>query len=124
VLSGTPTAAGSFAYTVTATGTTGAQARRPDTVEIVLPTIMFTSSTPPGASLGAVYKFTYTAGGDTGISYAITDGQLSPGLSLSPDGTLAGTPTKLGSYKYTVTATGTSGASAHQTDTVTITPIG
>jgi hypothetical protein len=68
------------------------------------------------------YKFSYAAGGDTGITYALTAGQLPPGLDLSSDGTLAGTPTKLGSYPYTVTATGTSGATAHQTDTVTIIP--
>ncbi|MGZ6563894.1 MAG: putative Ig domain-containing protein [Solirubrobacteraceae bacterium] len=43
-----------------------------------------------------------------------------PGLSLSADGSLSGTPTEAGSFSLTVTATGASGATQAQQNTITI----
>lgn len=81
--------------------------------------IAFTSGAPPAGPVGQAYGYAYSAVGDTGITYAVTGGTLPPGLSLSPTGTLSGTPTVAGSYSYTVTATGAT-ANQSRADTITI----
>ncbi len=81
--------------------------------------IAFTSGAPPAGAVGQPYGYAYSAVGDAGITYAIAGGTLPPGLTLSPSGTLLGTPTTAGSYSYTVTATGAS-AIQSRSDTITI----
>jgi hypothetical protein len=81
--------------------------------------IAFTSATPPSGTVGQSYSYTYTATGDSGITYAVTAGTRPPGLSLSPAGVLSGTPTTTGSFTYTVTATGATATTSRQ-DTVSI----
>jgi hypothetical protein len=81
--------------------------------------IAFTSGPPPAGTVSRPYAYTYTATGDSAIAYALTAGTLPPGLSLSPAGTLSGTPTTPGTYSYTVTATGVTALQSRQ-DTVTI----
>jgi hypothetical protein len=70
------------------------------------PTITLTPATLPDVPAGAAYSQALTADGGTApYSYAVTDGTLPAGLTLSSDGTLAGTPATPGSYDFTVTAT-------------------
>jgi Putative Ig domain/Carboxypeptidase regulatory-like domain len=47
--------------------------------------------------------------------------QLPPGLSLSPDGTISGTPTQTGTFTFTVKATDTDGMAGAQQYSVTVT---
>ncbi|PTX04604.1 Ig domain-containing protein [Pararhodobacter aggregans] len=65
---------------------------------------------------GTVYAgVTIAATGGTGTaSYAVTDGNLPPGLSLNAStGAISGTPTTAGTYNFTITATySTSGTGA------------
>lgn len=60
------------------------------------------------------------------VSYAVTTGILPPGLSLNvTTGEITGTPTAIGVYPFTVTATaGTGGATATAINTVTVNPTG
>ena len=44
-------------------------------------------------------------GGAPPVALTVTDGNLPPGLTLAPDGTLSGHPTSPGSFTFTVTAT-------------------
>lgn len=61
----------------------------------------------PNGQYGTAYKQTLKASGGKGaIAFSITVGNLPPGLSLSTDGELSGTPTGAGSYSFTVTAVG------------------
>lgn len=83
-------------------------------------TVTFTSGPPPAGTVGEPYSFTFTATGDSEITFDITDGTLPPGLTLSSAGVLSGTPSSAGSHQFTVTATGSSGATASQQNTVTI----
>jgi uncharacterized protein with beta-barrel porin domain len=48
------------------------------------------------------------SGGTSPYTYAITSGTLPPGLNLSANGTLSGTPTTEGAYSFTITATDSS----------------
>jgi hypothetical protein len=114
-LNGTPTAAGSFAFTVTATDSaqtpgTGSQAFN---VTIDTPTQLLIDSgqAPPAGIHGTGYYFQFgETGGFLPITFAVTQGAVPPGLTLGADGSLTGTPTKASStpFAFTVTVTDSS----------------
>jgi large repetitive protein len=121
VISGTPTTAGSYAFTVLATdgfSFTGSQAY---TMAVNAPAIVFIQTTLPGGQVAAAYNQTLSAGGGSGsFTYSVTAGTLPPGIALSSAGVLSGTPTAAGSYGFTVTATDTFGFTGSQAFTVGI----
>jgi hypothetical protein len=105
VLSGTPTAAGSFTFTVTATDASECTGSQTYTVRIC-PAITLSPASLPGATVGTAYAQTITAsGGVPPFALAVTSGSLPPGLTLSPSGALSGTPTTSGTFSFQVTAT-------------------
>src|SRR5688572_12442879 len=71
------------------------------------PPITLSPSSLPGGALATTYSQTITAtGGLAPYTFAVTAGGLPPGLSLaSGTGVLSGTPTAIGNYSFTVTAT-------------------
>ncbi|MFN2414319.1 MAG: kelch repeat-containing protein, partial [Pyrinomonadaceae bacterium] len=74
------------------------------------PAITLSPAAPPGGAQGVAYSQTFTADGGTApYTFAVTAGALPPGLSLSSSGALTGTPTSLGTYNFTVTATDSGG---------------
>ncbi len=118
-LAGTPTVAGSFSFTVTATdSTTGTAATgsRPYTLIIAAPTITLAPTTLPAGQYDVVYSQAITASGGTApYSYVMT-GTPPAGVTLSSAGVLSGTPAEFGSFNITVTATdsfGFTGAAAY-----------
>ncbi|MGI4866854.1 MAG: putative Ig domain-containing protein [Janthinobacterium lividum] len=109
VLSGVPTASGTFNFTVRATdASTGSgpySGSRAYSLTIAAPTITVAPATLPGGTVGAAYSQTLTAsGGLAPYSYAITAGALPAGLTLSSGGVLSGVPTTGGSFSFTITA--------------------
>ena len=71
----------------------------------------FTNGPPPGTvSLGAAYNFTYAATYTPATTFAVATGSLPPGVNLSSNGVLSGTPTQTGTYSGTVTASNFFGA--------------
>ncbi|MDE2249512.1 MAG: putative Ig domain-containing protein, partial [Xanthomonadaceae bacterium] len=129
VLSGTPTAGGSFSFTVTATDSSAApgpySGSQAYTLTVNPPTIVLSPSTLPAATVGIAYSQTITASGGTSpYTYAVTVGTLPAGLTLSSAGVLSGTPTAGGSFTFTVTATdsstGTGPYTGSQTYTLTV----
>ncbi len=120
VLSGTPTAAGSFAFTVTATDANGCSGSQSYTV-VICPAITLSPASLPGGALGSAYNQTITASGGTGpYAFTRTAGSLPPGLSLSAAGVLSGTPTANGPSTFTVTATDANGCAGSRSYTVTV----
>jgi len=112
-LSGTPSASGSFSFTIMATdsstGTGPFTSSQAYTLTIGSPTISLSPATLPATTTGASYSQTLTAsGGIAPYSYAPTVGALPPGLSLSANGLLSGTPTAIGTFNFTITATDSS----------------
>src|SRR5450432_3919011 len=114
-LSGTPTAAGSFAFTVTATDSAQPPASGSQpfsvTIDTPAPLLIDSGQAPPDGIHDTPYSFQFTAtGGYLPLSWTVTAGTLPPGLTLNPDGTLTGTPTAARStpFAFTVTVTDSS----------------
>ena len=109
VLSGTPTAAGTFDFTIVATDSaTGAtcSGSAPFSVTVVCPTITVSPTTLPGGIVGTAYSDTVTAAGGAGPNtFAVTAGALPTGLTLGTDGAITGTPSADGEFTFTITAT-------------------
>jgi hypothetical protein len=108
-ISGTPTANGTYNFTVTATdnspGPGPYSGSRAYTLTINAPTITLSPTTLPGGTVGVAYSQTLMASGGTApYSYAISAGALPAGLTLSSAGVISGTPTG-GTSTFTVTAT-------------------
>ena len=104
-ITGTPTREGTFRGTFTISNGIPPEVTQDFAILIYTPEPpAFTSLPPPGGPVGTPYRFTYTATGSPAISYSVTAGALPPGLSLSVEGVLSGTPTTTGTYTGTVTA--------------------
>ncbi|MBL8120554.1 MAG: putative Ig domain-containing protein, partial [Anaerolineae bacterium] len=115
VISGTPTTAGTFTGTVTASNGTAPDASQNFNIIIAAaataPSI--TSGAPANGTVGAAYTHTYTASGTTPINYTVTAGALPAGLTLS-GGVISGTPTTAGTFTGTVTASNGTAPDASQ----------
>ncbi len=112
-LSGSPTGAGSFTFTIRATDSAGCFGEQVYTIVInalgTCPTVTVSPLTLPAAAAGVAYNQTITANGGTApYTFSVTSGSLPPVLNLSSSGPssalLSGTPTTPGSYTFTVTA--------------------
>jgi uncharacterized repeat protein (TIGR03803 family) len=81
-----------------------------------------TDGPPPAtASTAAAYSFTFTASGFPPPIFTVTSGNLPPGMTLSVNGLLSGTPTQNGIFTVTVTASNGDGPNATQTFTIVVT---
>lgn len=120
-LSGTPTTAGTFAFTITATDSDNCSGSQAYTVTITCPTITVSPTTLSDGAVGASYNQTLTASGGTApYVFAVTSGSLPPGLTLSTGGVLSGSPTAGGSFSFTVTATDQNQCAGSRSYTVSI----
>lgn len=104
-LSGAPMAAGAFSITVTAVDSLGATASKNLTLLVADQTISFAPALPAG-TVGSRYSATLAATGFGPFSYGAAG--LPAGLSMSGS-TIAGIPTKSGSFAVTLTATDAAG---------------
>ena len=67
----------------------------------------------PDGEVGQAYTQALTASGGTAPhTFAVTGGTLPPGLALSAQGALSGTPSAAGDLSFTVTATDTAATPA------------
>ncbi len=125
LLSGTPTAAGTFRFTITVIDSLSCTGNQTCLVTIspaTCPAIALSpSSVLPGGKVGAAYIQTITANGGTApYVYTVAAGTLPTGLSLSSSGLLYGAPTAGGVFNFLVTATDATGCTGDQNYTVSI----
>lgn len=107
VLSGIPTQAGTFSFTLSVTDGYGCLGSQTYSLSFGCPSLALAPATLPNGVQGTAYNQTLTTSPTGGnYSYAVTTGTLPPGLTLASDGTLSGTPSAGGSYAFAITATG------------------
>ncbi len=113
-LSGTPTAAGTSNFTVTATDANGCTGNKSYSLAVACPTITITPSSLSGpVKKGVAFSQTYSASGGTApYTFVVLTGTLPTGLTLTSAGVLSGTPTVVGNSDYTVQVTDSNGCTA------------
>ena len=118
VLSGTPTASGSFSITMGANNGIGSDASQSFTLTVnAAPAISSGASKIFGK--GVAGSFTVTASGYPAPTFSET-GTLPTGITLNSSGVLSGTSTQTGSFPVTMTATNGVGTDATQNFTVNV----
>jgi hypothetical protein len=122
VISGTPTVAGTYTFTVKATDS-GSNIGNSGSLSILVPALSVTTTTLPAASVGVAYTQTLTESGGTGpFTWAVTaDSVLPAGITLSTAGVLSGTTgDSPGQYAFTVVVTDSLSATASAALTLTV----
>jgi large repetitive protein len=109
-LSGTPTAAGPFNFTVKALDANSFSGNQAYSLVIGAAALSLSPATLPGATAEASYTTTLTStGGTLPYTYAVTAGSLPAGISLNAStGVISGTTVASGSFPVTVRVTDSS----------------
>jgi hypothetical protein len=127
-ISGTPTAAGTFNFTVQAadSGTPQQKVTKAFTITIIQQLVITTPATLPTGSVTTPYSVTmFSTGGTGAVTWTVASGSTLPGgLTLNAAGLLSGTPTTANTYHFSITATdsGVPPQTATVAFTLTITP--
>jgi hypothetical protein len=104
-LSGTPTAAGTYEFSVQVTDSEGQTASQTFS-GIVRERLQILTETIPGMALDSPVSLILSAsGGITPYEWRTQSGTLPNGIALSSDGRLSGTPDTPGTYTFTIEAT-------------------
>ncbi len=123
IVTGTPTATGTEAFTIIATDQGGGTIRNTYSINIQ-PGVTVTPDTGLSGGVNQPYERSITASGGIGpYTFALTAGSLPTGLNpLTSSGTISGVPIAAGTYTFRITATDSVGATASRTYSVTINP--
>ncbi len=105
-ISGYPTTAGTFNFTVRATDSSGTVLARSYSI-VVIPSFRITTGTQlTPAVVGRSYSLQLQAAGARGgASWTLRSTALPPGLSLTPEGLLRGTPSLEGNFTFSLQVT-------------------
>jgi hypothetical protein len=126
VISGTPTASGSFSYTARVVDSLSASATSScgPFISAPAPPPTLTCSFPSG-QMGVAYASSLVAtGGTAPYTYSLTGGSLPTGLTLNAStGAITGTPTATGSFSDTSRVVDSLGASATSSCGITTAPV-
>ncbi len=117
---GTPTAFGTFGFTVQVTDSAGSTTTGSFTLVIAPPKLTLITPPPGNATLGTPLNIQFSATGGVPPYTFGESGTLPPGTQFSASGALTGTPATLGTYPFAVSVTDSTGASASQTYSITV----
>ena len=118
-ISGTPTAQGTFSFTVRA-ASGNASGTRALSITVNAASLTITTTSLPSGTVGEAYRQTLQAS-VSGVTWSVSSGSLPAGLSLeSTTGIISGTLSQAGSYTFTVQAR-SAYANATKTFTVNVT---
>jgi gliding motility-associated-like protein len=112
LIAGTPTAAGSYTFSITATDSFGCTVTTPYTLIVAAPLTLGTGLLPNG-TVGVGYVpvlLPSPVGGTTPYTFSALN--LPPGLTLNATGELGGTPTQAGTFTFPATVTDADGNTA------------
>ena len=124
-ITGTPTAAGTFNFTITATDVNGCAGSRPYSITMAAPGCPVITLSPailPPATAQQPYSQSVTASGGTApYTYTVASGTLPTGLTLNPaTGLISGSPLQGGLFNFTIRATDINGCIGANSYTLTV----
>jgi len=123
-ITGTPTAAGSFQFTISVTDSNFGIAVQTYQFTVQSSTVSIATTSAPSTTAGGSYDFGLQASNGTApFTWTLVSGTLPPGIQLlSAVGLLVGTPTTAGSYTFTVQVTDSTNTTAQATFTIVVSP--
>jgi FG-GAP repeat/Putative Ig domain len=137
-LSGTPTATGSFSFSVAVTDARNCSSERPYTLVVnqssasakgnpdAAPAgsaLAINPDTLPTGTAGLAYNQTLVASGaPMPFRFSVAGGSLPAGLTLAPSGSISGTPTAAGTSNFTALVTDRYGNTAMRDYTIAVNP--
>jgi hypothetical protein len=124
-ISGLPTQAGSFPFTIRVTDAAGIATEK--TFTLAVGAGFSISACPvPAATAGQPYSSALTiAGGEQPITWTVASGSLPAGLTLdTANGTVTGTPAQIGSSEFTAKASDKNALSAMRTCSIIVSAAG
>jgi Calx-beta domain/Putative Ig domain len=101
-ISGVPSEPGHYEFTVIAINGSGAETMLPSSIDVSGGSIAL-NGLPPQGTVGSAYSYQFDVGGFPAPAVTVT-GDVPRGLTVSPTGLLAGTPTTPGTYRFTLQA--------------------
>lgn len=123
VISGTPTQAGPFTFSVVARDIWGASAAVTYTLTIAGNLAITTTSPLPIGAVGSPYNLQFAGTGSPPFTWKVLSGVLPGGLSLNAStGLLSGTPTTTGTSQFTLQLTDSTQSATSSAFTLTIAP--
>src|ERR1035437_3204714 len=124
LISGGPTAAGTFNILVSVTDSAAATAPGVFSLKITGPAtaiVISSAATLPDGMIGNAYSQTLTeTGGTAPFGWTVQSGTLPPGLSLSSVGVISGVPTAQGTFPFLVVVTDSLASTANKIITINI----
>ena len=126
-ITGTPTVAQTANFQASVSDTSGNSLSAGFTIVVASSTTvaLLTPNPLPNGAVGVIYSYgIQVLGGTPPYFYAITAGQVPPGLTFdATNGTFSGTPTQAGNFGLVLTVTDSGGSSSAQTASLTGKPI-
>jgi hypothetical protein len=124
VITGTPTTAGTYGFTIKVTSGTQVAARAYTVVIAAAAPVAITTTALPGGLATTAYSQALAASGGNGTyTWTLAAGSLPLGLSLSSAGVISGTPTATGISNFTVQVS-SNGTTATKALDITVTTAG
>ncbi len=128
LLAGTPTAPGTFNFTLRATDSCSPTPQTPTKAFSLvvnpapIPLVISSTSPLPAGTEGTAYSTQLAAtGGTTPYTWSLSAGTLPTGTTLSSAGLISGTPTATGIFSFTIRVTDSLAATTTKPFTITIT---
>jgi hypothetical protein len=124
-ITGTPTTVGTSTFTAQLTDSSAVPfvvtTQNSIVVAAPIPPPLTISGNPPAGTVGSAYSTAFGAsGGVAPYTFSISSGSLPPGLTMSPGGVVAGTPTTAGVSVFTVQARDSVGTTGSGSYSITI----
>jgi hypothetical protein len=121
-ITGSPTSAGSFTFTVQVMDSTSLTQTKAFTIVVVAGLTVTTAPVLPSDSVGVSYTATLAAaGGQSPYTWSVTAGGLPAGVVLdAKSGAVFGTPTASGTFSFTATVTDSASNTAAKQFTISI----
>ena len=123
-ITGTPTAVGTFNFTIQAADAFGDANTQAYSIKVSYPALAVTAATLPTGYVGSTYTtktLTATGGTGTGYTWALATGSALPaGMNLSAAGVISGKPTATTPTSFTVTVTDSASNTANGTFSITV----